>query len=275
MAALRKRCDSQLEKRWLDLVDELMLRPPSDAQFLIESCHTCPDFYYREHNAAIYIDGPPHDTPDQIREDEAITHRLMEMGYIVIRFHHMADWKEIFRRHPDIFGIPSRPEEQEQELAVLTLRFAKPDGTTFTDNERKLCRKEGDAALESFIGAIACPGGVRLGIRFAGDGTSSYWHEIAIIAVGFIAGIPFALHLVGEALEAGGDLTFLLATSMSVSGSSLKSVAWRLSPKDPKASPSRRPGCFGLKDQLDRRCKRCRDCGFLKDCAKMAEVFKQ
>jgi superfamily II DNA or RNA helicase/very-short-patch-repair endonuclease len=106
IAALRKRCDSQLEKRWLDLVDALMLRPPSDAQFLIESCHTCPDFYYREHNAAIYIDGPPHDTPDQIREDESITHRLMEMGYIVIRFHHTADWNEIFGRHPDIFGRP-------------------------------------------------------------------------------------------------------------------------------------------------------------------------
>ncbi len=28
----------------------------------------------------------------------------MEMGYIVIRFHHQADWNEIFRRHPDIFG---------------------------------------------------------------------------------------------------------------------------------------------------------------------------
>ena len=67
---LRKRCDSQLEKRWLDLVDTLMLRPPSDCQFLIESCATKPDFYYQEHNAAIYIDGPPHDEPEQIREDE-------------------------------------------------------------------------------------------------------------------------------------------------------------------------------------------------------------
>ena len=96
MAALRKRCDSQLEKRWLDLVDKLVLRPPSDAQYLIEACSTRPDFYYREHNAAIYIDGPPHDEPDQIREDEDITQRLMEMGYIVIRFHHKADWDEIF-----------------------------------------------------------------------------------------------------------------------------------------------------------------------------------
>jgi very-short-patch-repair endonuclease len=108
MAALRKRCDSQLEKRWLDLVDTLMLRPPSDGQYLIESCKTRPDFYYREHNAAIYIDGPPHDAADQIRADEEISRRLMEMGYIVIRFHHKADWNEIFRRHPDIFGKPRK-----------------------------------------------------------------------------------------------------------------------------------------------------------------------
>ena len=40
--ALRKRCDSQLEKRWLDLVDDLMLRPPSDGQYLIEACSTQP-----------------------------------------------------------------------------------------------------------------------------------------------------------------------------------------------------------------------------------------
>ncbi|MGA2264298.1 MAG: helicase-related protein [Acidobacteriota bacterium] len=106
MASLRRRCDSQLEKRWLDLVDDLMLRPPSDAQYLIESCSTKPDFYYSEHNAAIYIDGPPHDEPDQIRADEDISRRLMEMGYIVIRFHHKSDWVEIFRRHPDIFGTP-------------------------------------------------------------------------------------------------------------------------------------------------------------------------
>ncbi|MDI1228241.1 MAG: DEAD/DEAH box helicase [bacterium] len=105
MAALRKRCDSQLEKRWLDMVEKCVLRPPSDAQYLIEACSTKPDFYYREHNAAIYIDGPPHDEPDQMRKDEAITKRLMDTGYIVIRFHHKRDWSEIVRRHPDIFGV--------------------------------------------------------------------------------------------------------------------------------------------------------------------------
>jgi len=105
MIALKIRCDSELEKRWLSMVDALMLRPPSDAQYLIESCSTKPDFFYKEFNAAIYIDGPPHDTPDQIRKDEEITNNLMMAGFAVIRFHHKDDWLEIFKKHPDIFGV--------------------------------------------------------------------------------------------------------------------------------------------------------------------------
>jgi very-short-patch-repair endonuclease len=104
MASLRRRCDSQLEQRWLQHIDSLMLRPPSDAQFLIETCATKPDFFYRDFNTAIYVDGPPHDDPEQRRKDEEISIRLMEMGYTVIRFHHKAVWKDIFLKHPDIFG---------------------------------------------------------------------------------------------------------------------------------------------------------------------------
>ena len=105
VAALRKRCDSQLEQRWLDLIDFLVLRLPDEAQYRVPGQYTQSDFYYRESNATIYIDGPPHDQPDQMREDQAITQRLMEAGYIVIRFHHKADWPAILRKHPDIFGV--------------------------------------------------------------------------------------------------------------------------------------------------------------------------
>ena len=104
VAALRKRCDSRLEERWLDQVDTLGLRLPSDVQYRIPGYPAQPDFFYREALAAVYIDGPPHDTPGPIREDDATTKALIEMGYIVIRFHHDADWLAIFRRHPDIFG---------------------------------------------------------------------------------------------------------------------------------------------------------------------------
>jgi very-short-patch-repair endonuclease len=106
MVELRRRCDSKLETKWLDMIERFVLRPPSDAQFLVESCSTRPDFFYREFNAAIYVDGPVHDEPDQIRGDEEITQRLMEMGYVVVRFHHKADWLEVFKQHPDIFGVP-------------------------------------------------------------------------------------------------------------------------------------------------------------------------
>jgi len=104
LAALRKCCDSRLEQRWLDRVNELGLRLPSDAQHRISGYATQPDFFYRSTNAAIYIDGPPHDSPDQIREDDAVTRRLIEMGYIVIRFHHAEDWSAVFRKHQDVFG---------------------------------------------------------------------------------------------------------------------------------------------------------------------------
>lgn len=107
LAALHQRCDSQLERRWLEALETRRLRLPSEAQYLIEACATRPDFYYRDCQTAIYIDGPPHDTPEQLRADEAITERLLEHGYSVIRFHHQADWDAIFRRHPDIFGVPN------------------------------------------------------------------------------------------------------------------------------------------------------------------------
>lgn len=107
LVALRARCDSKLEQRWIDQVEELGLRLPSDAQYQIPGYYAQPDFYYNETNVAVFIDGPPHDEPDQLRKDEEITQGLMEMGYIVIRFHHGDDWPAIFRQHPDVFGVPS------------------------------------------------------------------------------------------------------------------------------------------------------------------------
>ena len=104
--ALRNRCGSDLERRWLELADSLGLRLPSDAQYGIPQYHTRPDFFYREANAAVYVDGPPHDPPDQVRADEATTRILLEGGYIVLRFHHAADWRALFRQHADVFGAP-------------------------------------------------------------------------------------------------------------------------------------------------------------------------
>jgi hypothetical protein len=108
LAALRGRCDSGLEERWLDQVEVLGLRLPSDAQYRVPNVYTQADFYYGDHHAVIYVDGPVHDGADQIRDDVDMRRTLMEKGYIVIPFHHRDDWEEIFRRHPDVFGEARR-----------------------------------------------------------------------------------------------------------------------------------------------------------------------
>ena len=101
---LMRACDSQLERRWLQRVHESQLRLPSYAQYLISACSTRPDFFYADANTAVFIDGPLHDEPDQKTNDEEITNNLIGAGYLVIRFHHAADWNVDFDQYADVFG---------------------------------------------------------------------------------------------------------------------------------------------------------------------------
>lgn len=109
--ALWRLCQSDLETRWLDLVDELGLRLPTDAQALIEACNARPDFLYRADNVAIFIDGPHHDTSAQRALDRTQEAALVNRGSTVIRFHHAADWEAIFAQYPSIFGKPTAKSE--------------------------------------------------------------------------------------------------------------------------------------------------------------------
>jgi very-short-patch-repair endonuclease len=101
---LLRACDSETERRWLKRAHEAQLRLPSHAQFLISACSTRPDFFYHDANTAIFVDGPHHDEPKQKADDERITASLIEAGYLVIRFHHAADWNAIFDQYADVFG---------------------------------------------------------------------------------------------------------------------------------------------------------------------------
>lgn len=102
--ALMRVCDSQLERRWLQMLADANLHLPSHAQYLIAACQTRPDFYYSDANTAVFVDGPPHDTPQAQAEDCEIQQRLIAAGYLVIRFHHAADWNAVIEQYPDIFG---------------------------------------------------------------------------------------------------------------------------------------------------------------------------
>lgn len=96
---------SSLEKLWLQTVRDYKLREPDVAQKTLEAFGTCPDFYYEDYQAAIYIDGPHHDTAHQQEKDAATTAKLEEAGLIVIRFPKETDsWHGIFSEHSYLFG---------------------------------------------------------------------------------------------------------------------------------------------------------------------------
>ena len=98
-------CDSKLEQRWLKQIGDLGLRPPSQAQYQTPDHFARADFYYSDHQTLVFIDGPPHDDPEQASRDKKITRELQDHGYTVIRFgYNEDDWKNVFSNHQDIFG---------------------------------------------------------------------------------------------------------------------------------------------------------------------------
>ena len=104
---LERLVGSGLERKWLALLQQLNLRLPSHAQHRMEECWTCPDFYYQEQYAAIYIDGPHHLYPERRQRDLEQEAALADRGITVIRFSHTDDWRQILAQYPWIFGSPA------------------------------------------------------------------------------------------------------------------------------------------------------------------------
>jgi len=103
---LRNLCGSELERAWLAALEQHTLRLPNHAQYLIAACGVRPDFYYDVdgYHAAVFVDGPHHDDPDQKARDQENDDRLFMAGIESIHFHYQDDWTTIFRDRADIFG---------------------------------------------------------------------------------------------------------------------------------------------------------------------------
>ena len=89
MDQLLRKCESELERKWLSFMNNLELRLPSDAQVLIDEAATRVDFFYAIDDGpevAVYIDGPVHDMSDKKRADAAQEEALRNMGIMTVRF---------------------------------------------------------------------------------------------------------------------------------------------------------------------------------------------
>jgi ATP-dependent helicase YprA (DUF1998 family)/very-short-patch-repair endonuclease len=104
--ALKARCDSNLERHWLNHLEEHGYKLPSAAQKRV--LDTKPDFLYEgDYKVAIYIDGPPHDFPDRQQRDERQKADLEDRGWTVLRFRQAEQWAETMDRFPNVFGKAS------------------------------------------------------------------------------------------------------------------------------------------------------------------------
>jgi very-short-patch-repair endonuclease len=129
LEALKQQAGSDLERQWLDYIARRGLHLPSDAQKFITKVGTRPDFLYDKQRVAIYVDGPPHDFPDRQQRDQAITTKMEDAGFVVVRFAHTADWVPIIAEHPNLFGKPQAIQTgtlNEPEMSVTGSSGVEP-----------------------------------------------------------------------------------------------------------------------------------------------------
>jgi ATP-dependent helicase YprA (DUF1998 family) len=101
---LRNQAGSELEREFLDFLDQRGLRLPTRGQVLFEDEGTRPDFVYDDHYVAVYIDGPPHDFPDRQVRDVAAAKALEGSDWSVVRFRYSEEWEPIVREWHQVFG---------------------------------------------------------------------------------------------------------------------------------------------------------------------------
>ncbi|PWB53889.1 MAG: hypothetical protein C3F13_08260 [Anaerolineales bacterium] len=108
---LRNLCQSNLEKSWLDYLEEHNYNLPSHAQKLIEACNTRPDFFYEKVNLVVYVDGYHHLFPDRQERDQNQLENLENAGYTVVRFGILNDWQENFTKYGTVFGVHHKGDD--------------------------------------------------------------------------------------------------------------------------------------------------------------------
>lgn len=96
---------SSLEHAWLDYVRGHGYQLPDEGQVTIERCHVSADYFYADWKAAIFIDGPHHESETQGLKDAENNACLEAAGYYVVRFpKEVAAWPDIFKEHAGLFG---------------------------------------------------------------------------------------------------------------------------------------------------------------------------
>ncbi len=105
VARILRLCQSDLERRWIQFLAEGGWNLPSDAQYRLQKLRIQADFYYRDQQVVVFVDGPVHDTPERSAQDVAQVDALLDAGFpLVVRFHHASNWAAVLKQYPSVFG---------------------------------------------------------------------------------------------------------------------------------------------------------------------------
>ncbi len=98
--------ESSLERRFIEWLDERDHRLPDRAQVTVEVARACPDFVYDLPGGpvAVFVDGPVHDDAHRAQRDAEAEDRLVDAGWMVLRFPHDGDWAATVAEAPSVFG---------------------------------------------------------------------------------------------------------------------------------------------------------------------------
>jgi superfamily II DNA/RNA helicase len=105
-AILDALADSGLEKKFVLWLDDEGLRLPDRAQVTVSDAKARPDLVFdlATGPVAVFIDGPVHDGPAQAQRDINAEERLVDAGWMVVRFRYDDDWDTVIQRYPSVFG---------------------------------------------------------------------------------------------------------------------------------------------------------------------------
>ena len=103
---LENLADSSLERKFVDWLEQQNLRLPDRAQVTVTEAKARPDLVYDMSGGAVavFIDGPVHDAGHVQDRDAAAETRLLDAGWMVIRFRYDDDWNGVAARYPSVFG---------------------------------------------------------------------------------------------------------------------------------------------------------------------------
>ena len=185
------------------------------------------------------------------------------------------------------------------EVAVVGIRFAKPNKTPFSPDEKQLCIEETQQALRAAFAKSGHPAEFGFHVTYLETYDACIELQFSIAVIGVIGGLVTlggglagAFQLVGVVLESWGNGytvngQFKRDNALVHTGKWFQGIAWRLTPQPAEPTATRQPsaptgatsqpppgwpspGCFGKPDWLILGSVRCAPCGLLDDCRRLA-----